>query len=223
MYEFGTRKLTIAQETRAETHGRGARGKPGQWRAKRLMDFFGALVLTVFLAPLLIMTALAIKAGSRGPAIFTQLRTGRDGQQFRILKFRTMQVMEEGDAVVQATPNDSRLTRIGAFLRRTSIDELPQLINVVRGEMSLVGPRPHALLHDDEFGALVADYQLRFRVRPGITGLAQVNGHRGAILSREQIIVRVQLDNAYIDNWSLLGDIRILLKTALGLPFHRAF
>jgi lipopolysaccharide/colanic/teichoic acid biosynthesis glycosyltransferase len=139
------------------------------------------------------------------------------------MKFRTMRVMEDGDDVVQVSPNDERLTAIGAFLRRTSIDELPQLINVLRGEMSLVGPRPHALLHDEEFVTQVPDYNLRFRMRPGITGLAQTSGLRGSIVSPTQIAARVALDNAYIDDWSLACDLKILIRTALGFPFHRAF
>lgn len=222
MYEFDTRKMTVAQEPYDGVAGPVTLGRAAQSPLKRAMDVFGALGLAIFLAPLLLVVAAVVRLNSPGPIIFTQLRSGLGGREFRIYKFRTMTVIEDDEAVRQATRNDARVTRVGSFLRRSSFDELPQLINVLRGDMSLVGPRPHALAHDQQFGAAVSDYHLRFRVRPGITGLAQVTGHRGEIVSLEQLIGRVSNDNSYIDNWSLWADVEILFRTVLTVPFHRS-
>ncbi|RYG97547.1 MAG: exopolysaccharide biosynthesis polyprenyl glycosylphosphotransferase [Alphaproteobacteria bacterium] len=190
-------------------------------RMKRLLDFVGACFAIMLLTPLMIVVAGAIAVDSRGPILFRQNRTGLHGRPFRIFKFRTMTVMEDGATIQQATQKDARVTRVGAFLRRSSIDELPQLFNVVRGDMSLVGPRPHALAHDQHFGALIPDYLERFRARPGITGLAQVRGLRGEIRSLEQMEERVEKDNDYIENWSIWRDVAILVATVVLVPFHR--
>jgi putative colanic acid biosynthesis UDP-glucose lipid carrier transferase len=199
----------------------GVSGIVSESRLKRLMDFSVALAVLVFILPLMLLVTLLIKLDSRGPVFFRQRRTGLKGEQFRIYKFRSMNVLEDGAEVKQAMQNDKRVTRVGAFLRRSSIDELPQLINVLQGDMSLVGPRPHALAHDEHFGGFVPGYYDRFRARPGITGLAQVNGLRGEITSTEQMVQRIELDNAYIEAWSIWGDAGILLKTLVVLPFHR--
>jgi putative colanic acid biosynthesis UDP-glucose lipid carrier transferase len=189
--------------------------------AKRLLDIVAASLLLAFLAPSFVVCALLIKLDSRGSIFFLQRRTGLHGRSFRIIKFRTMTVAEDGAEVVQAKRNDMRVTRIGGLLRRSSIDELPQLINVIRGEMSLVGPRPHALAHDEHFSKLAPDYYGRFRVRPGITGLAQVKGYRGEILEPEQIIQRIEYDNLYAESWSFIMDIKILIGTVLVVPFQK--
>jgi lipopolysaccharide/colanic/teichoic acid biosynthesis glycosyltransferase len=144
---------------------------------------------------------------------FAQNRRGFNGRNFLMFKFRTMTVQENGETIEQATRNDPRVTKIGRLLRAASIDELPQLLNVIRGEMSLVGPRPHALAHDNYFEKLLQDYASRHHVKPGMTGWAQVNGLRGATPSREQIARRVEMDLWYINNWSLWLDIQILIKT----------
>lgn len=188
---------------------------------KRLLDIVLASMLLVFLGPVLLSCALLIKLDSKGGVFFLQRRTGLNGQSFRIIKFRTMSVSEDGDVVVQAQKVDKRVTRVGGFLRRASVDELPQLINVLRGEMSLVGPRPHALAHDAQFASLVPNYFGRFRVRPGITGLAQVRGFRGEVTSVDQIALRVQGDNDYVEAWSIFLDIKILLVTLAVVPFQK--
>ncbi len=172
-------------------------------------------------APLLIGTAIAIKLDSKGPVLFRQRRNGFDGRPFTILKFRSMHVLEDGDVIMQARPNDARLTGIGATLRRRSIDELPQLINVLRGDMSLVGPRPHALAHDDKYSKLIASYAQRQHVKPGITGLAQVQGLRGATPAIEDMQLRVAHDLIYIKSWSFVLDLRILLRTVGAVLRHK--
>jgi Undecaprenyl-phosphate glucose phosphotransferase len=181
---------------------------------KRAMDIAIGLLVLIFFVPVVALTALAIKLdGSRGPIFFVQNRRGFNGRNFSMFKFRTMTVQENGETIVQATRNDPRVTKIGRLLRAASIDELPQLFNVIRGEMSLVGPRPHALAHDNYFEKLLQDYAFRHHVKPGMTGWAQVNGLRGATPSVEQIAQRVQLDLWYINNWSLWLDVQILIKT----------
>ncbi len=189
-------------------------------RCKRSLDVAIALILLVVLAPLLLVLAAAIRLESQGPALFRQRRGGLGGAPFQILKFRTMTVREDGDAVRQARRNDPRATRLGRILRRTSVDELPQLINVLLGDMSLVGPRPHALAHDRQFQALIPSYAGRFALRPGITGLAQVRGYRGEITDLELLSGRTACDLEYIETWSLAGDLVILLAT-LKAPLHR--
>ncbi len=162
----------------------------------------------------MVLTAFAIKLDGPGPVIFRQRRKGFNGQEFVMLKFRTMSVQEDGEVVSQAVRHDPRVTPIGQVLRSASIDELPQLLNVLRGEMSLIGPRPHALAHDDQFQKSVGDYAFRHHVKPGLTGWAQCNGSRGATPSVEDVARRVKLDLWYINNWSLLLDLQILIKTA---------
>ncbi|MBH5369016.1 undecaprenyl-phosphate glucose phosphotransferase [Bradyrhizobium glycinis] len=185
--------------------------------SKRILDIVGASIGLILLAPLILMSAVAVKLDSRGPVLFRQRRNGFNIKQFSIFKFRTMTVMEDGATVVQAQRFDPRVTKVGRILRRTSIDEVPQLLNVLRGEMSLVGPRPHALAHDSHFGQLLSDYAFRHHVKPGITGWAQVNGYRGETARVEQMKGRVDCDLWYINNWSLRLDLKILLLTCLEL------
>lgn len=182
---------------------------------KRVIDVTGALVALLLFLPLLICIALAVRLDSGGPAIFKQRRTGHNGRVFTIYKFRTMTVAEDCAEVRQATRGDHRVTAIGAILRKLSLDELPQFLNVLKGDMSLVGPRPHALAHDDYYGDLIPAYVDRFRAKPGLTGLAQVNGLRGEIQDLRCMRDRIAADNLYIDSWSLGLDIAILAKTAL--------
>jgi putative colanic acid biosynthesis UDP-glucose lipid carrier transferase len=183
-------------------------------RAKRLLDVMGALLALILFLPLMLTIAGLISVESGGPVIFRQRRTGHQGRVFTILKFRTMTVAEDCGDVRQATRNDARVTPLGAVLRKLSFDELPQIINVLRGDMSLVGPRPHALAHDDHYGSLIPGYCDRFRAKPGLTGLAQVNGLRGEIDQPDAMDRRVAADNAYIETWSLRLDLAILARTA---------
>jgi len=182
--------------------------------AKRALDVVLAATALVALAPVLLTISAVIRLESPGPAIFRQRRCGFDNREFVMFKFRTMQVLEDRGPIVQATPNDWRVTRFGRLLRRSSIDELPQLLNVLRGEMSLVGPRPHAIAHDDEYKARIANYALRHHVKPGLTGAAQVAGLRGATPQLSQMERRVERDLWYVDNWSMALDLRILAATA---------
>lgn len=191
--------------------------------AKRAFDVVVALFALFALSPLLLVTALLIKIDSPGPIIFRQTRWGFDDLEFKIWKFRTMTVMEDGAKIVQARRNDARVTRLGRVLRRTSLDELPQLFNVLRGEMSIVGPRPHAVAHDIEYGALISEYALRRHVKPGLTGLAQVMGLRGEIKTPVELELRVQKDLWYISNWSFLLDMKIALQTIFALAIHEAY
>jgi putative colanic acid biosysnthesis UDP-glucose lipid carrier transferase len=181
--------------------------------AKRVTDVgFSALIL-LLLVPLLVFIALAIRVSSAGPIIFKQRRYGLDGKEIAIYKFRTMRVTEDGEQIRQASKTDSRITRVGRVLRRSSLDELPQLINVLQGRMSLVGPRPHAVAHNEEYRKLIKGYMLRHKVLPGITGLAQINGWRGETLNLEDMEARVNYDLDYLRHWSPLLDIKILLLT----------
>lgn len=189
--------------------------------SKRLLDIAGASIGLLLLMPLMLLSAVAIKADSSGPVFFRQRRNGFNAKQFPIFKFRTMTVMEDGATVVQAKRFDPRVTRVGGILRRSSLDEVPQLINVLRGEMSLVGPRPHALAHDDHYGDILAEYAYRHHVKPGITGWAQVNGYRGETSRVEQMKGRVDCDLWYINNWSLVLDLKILVLTFLELTRRR--
>jgi putative colanic acid biosynthesis UDP-glucose lipid carrier transferase len=190
---------------------------PFEHTAKRLMDVTLAGMAVIALLPLLVIVAIAIKLDSPGPVFFRQQRCGFNGRSFRIYKFRTMSVLEDGPSIVQAQLGDKRFTRLGSWLRRTSIDELPQLLNVLNGTMSLVGPRPHAVAHDNEFDKVVRNYAFRRRVKPGLTGWAQVNGCRGPTPTHASIEQRVDFDLWYIDNWSLSLDIAILLRTPIEL------
>jgi putative colanic acid biosynthesis UDP-glucose lipid carrier transferase len=182
---------------------------------KRSIDVLGASVGLILLLPLLLITAITIKLESRGPILFRQRRCGFNGKHFNIYKFRTMSVLEDGSTVNQATQSDSRVTRVGKWLRRMSIDELPQLLNVLSGSMSLVGPRPHALAHDNHFYKVVRNYAFRHHVKPGLTGWAQVNGYRGPTPTEAEIRNRVECDLWYIDNWSLRLDFWIAVRTVL--------
>jgi putative colanic acid biosysnthesis UDP-glucose lipid carrier transferase len=189
--------------------------------AKRSTDLTLAGVALVFLLPFLLLVAAAIFVESGGPIIFRQVRGGLHGRPFTIWKFRTMRVLENGDAITQAQKRDPRVTRLGAVLRKTSIDELPQLWNVVRGDMSIVGPRPHALAHDRYYGNLVAGYATRQCVKPGLTGLAQVEGCRGETSSLNDMARRVLLDVRYIAEWSYWLDIKIIARTAITVLFEK--
>jgi len=183
--------------------------------SKRTIDIIGAGLALTVLAPFLAMAAVAIRLDSPGPILFKQRRCGFNGRAFSIRKFRTMHVLEDGSVIAQATPLDQRVTRVGKWLRRTSFDELPQLLNVLEGNMSLVGPRPHALAHDGQFDKLVRKYAFRRRVRPGLTGWAQIHGCRGPTPTATMVERRVEYDLWYIDNWSLRLDLAILLRTPL--------
>lgn len=180
---------------------------------KRLFDFAFALLVTVFLLSwLLPLLAILIKLESRGPVFFKQLRTGKHGLPFYCLKLRSMRLNDDSDSQ-QATRGDDRITRVGAFLRRTSLDELPQFLNVLRGEMSVVGPRPHMLQHTLHYTKLIDNFMDRHAVAPGITGLAQVAGHRGETREMQAMVERVRADLFYINNWSFGLDVKIVLLT----------
>jgi putative colanic acid biosynthesis UDP-glucose lipid carrier transferase len=191
---------------------------------KSAEDLLLSALILILIAPLLLMIALAIKLDSPGPVFFRQQRMGWNGKIFRIWKFRSMHVHKvENGVIQQAQKNDPRVTRVGAFIRRTSLDELPQVFNVLAGEMSLVGPRPHAIQHDEEYSRRIADYFARHNIKPGITGLAQVRGYRGETRDIEQMIQRVESDIEYINNWSLGLDLSILLRTATALTGRNAY
>jgi putative colanic acid biosynthesis UDP-glucose lipid carrier transferase len=182
---------------------------------KRTMDLALAAAGLMVLWPLLISVALLIRFDSPGPVLFRQTRIGFNGRAFKIYKFRTMTVLEDGPDIRQAGCEDERVTAFGRWLRKTSIDELPQLFNVLKGDMSLVGPRPHAVSHDNEFGRLIGDYAFRRQMKPGITGWAQVSGSRGATPEVDLMNRRIQLDMLYIDNWSIWRDISIIARTVV--------
>jgi Undecaprenyl-phosphate glucose phosphotransferase len=184
---------------------------------KRVVDILCAGTGLIVLLPLLMVTAIAVKLESPGPVLFRQRRCGFNGKIFHIYKFRTMSVMEDGNSVIAAARSDNRITRLGKWLRRTSIDELPQLLNVLSGAMSIVGPRPHALAHDNEFDQIVRNYAFRHHVKPGLTGWAQVNGYRGSIPNLAHLERRVELDIWYIDNWTVGLDIAIMFRTVLAI------
>jgi putative colanic acid biosysnthesis UDP-glucose lipid carrier transferase len=188
---------------------------------KRLEDIvLGTLILTLISVPMLLIAA-AVKLTSPGPVLFRQRRYGLNGKEIRILKFRTMSVCEDGPTIKQAARNDPRVTRLGAFLRRTSLDELPQFLQVLTGEMSIVGPRPHAVAHNEQYRALIHGYMLRHKVKPGITGWAQVNGWRGETDELEKMQQRVQHDLEYIQNWDLFLDLKIIFLTLFGTKQRR--
>jgi putative colanic acid biosynthesis UDP-glucose lipid carrier transferase len=181
---------------------------------KRVFDRLFALAALTALAPVMLVIAVMVKVSSPGPVFFRQKRKGIDGNQFEIYKFRSMKMhKEEAGKITQATRRDPRITAVGAFLRRTSLDELPQFINVLRGEMSVVGPRPHALEHDDIYKDLVKGYMHRYRIKPGITGWAQINGYRGETDRIEKMMGRVKLDLYYMQHWTFWLDIKIVVLT----------
>ena len=192
---------------------------------KEIFDRAFAALALFGLSPVLVLIAIAVKLSSRGPVLFTQYRKGADGRVFKIYKFRSMRVHAERTGVVtQATKDDQRITRLGRFLRRTSLDELPQFFNVLRGEMSVVGPRPHAIEHDELYQKVVNGYIHRYRIKPGITGWAQVNGFRGETDLVEKMQARVEHDLYYLHNWSFALDMRIVVATiAKGFTHHNAY
>lgn len=188
---------------------------------KNVEDFFLGGIILVLSTPILLLLAIAIRLQGKGPILFAQQRHGFNNAVFKIYKFRTMTVSEDGDEIAQAKPDDPRITALGKFLRRYSLDELPQLINVVRGEMSLVGPRPHALAHNHQYARTIENYSGRHKVKPGITGWAQVNGFRGETSENEMMEQRVRYDLAYVDNWSLWFDLKILILTIKAVVFPK--
>ena len=181
--------------------------------AKRLLDLAIAIPALILLSPLFLVLAVLIRRDSQGPVMFRQTRLGLGGVAFQIYKFRTMTVLENGPVITQATKNDVRVTKTGTWMRRTSLDELPQLLNVINGEMSLIGPRPHALAHDRHYGNAIDGYDLRQSVKPGISGWAQVHGHRGETATTSQMRERLAYDVWYARNASLALDIEILART----------
>ena len=181
---------------------------------KRVADVLLSLAILLLITPLMLLIALGVKLGSPGPVLFRQRRYGLDGEEIVVYKFRSMTVCEDGDSIRQAGRQDGRVTRFGAFLRRTSLDELPQFINVLQGRMSIVGPRPHAVAHNELYRSLISGYMIRHKVKPGITGWAQVNGLRGETETVEKMRQRVHYDLEYLRNWSLAFDLRIILRTA---------
>lgn len=180
---------------------------------KNVSDFVFATLILILLSPVMLGIALAVKLTSPGPAIFKQRRYGLNGEEIIVYKYRSMTVSEDGKNVVQATKNDQRITRIGNFLRRTSLDELPQFINVLQGRMSIVGPRPHAVAHNELYRKLIKGYMLRHKVKPGITGWAQVNGLRGETEVLEKMQARIECDLEYLQNWSIWFDTWIIIRT----------
>lgn len=183
---------------------------------KRVEDIVLGSLILLLISPVMLTIALAVKLTSRGPVLFKQRRYGLNGQVIEVWKFRSMSVLEDCEYIPQAQKNDPRVTRLGAFLRRTSLDELPQFINVLQGQMSIVGPRPHAVAHNEQYRKLIHGYMLRHKVKPGITGWAQVKGWRGETDTIEKMEMRVQYDLEYINNWSILFDLKIILMTVFG-------
>ncbi|WP_448683462.1 undecaprenyl-phosphate glucose phosphotransferase [Pseudomonas nicosulfuronedens] len=188
---------------------------------KRIEDVVLASLILLLIAVPMLLIAVAVKLTSRGPVLFRQTRYGMDGRPIRVWKFRSMTVMEDGAAVIQASRNDCRITPLGAFLRRTSLDELPQFFNVLLGDMSVVGPRPHAVAHNEQYRRQVSRYMLRHKVKPGITGWAQVNGWRGETDTLEKMQKRIEFDLDYIENWSVWWDLKIVLLTLFKGFVHR--
>jgi Undecaprenyl-phosphate glucose phosphotransferase len=188
---------------------------------KRVEDIVISSLALLLLWPVLLVAAIGVKLTSKGPAIFKQKRHGFNNQVFEVYKFRSMRMQDDdGGAVKQATRHDTRITAIGKFLRRSSIDELPQLFNVLKGDMSIVGPRPHAVQHNDEYGAIISQYYARHNVKPGITGWAQVKGFRGETDTIDKMHKRVDADLYYIEHWSLLLDLKVIVMTAMTVLFH---
>lgn len=189
--------------------------------AKRLSDIVLSLLILVLISPVLLAIAIGVKLSSPGPAIFKQRRNGLDGEEIIVYKFRSMRAMDNGPVVRQATRDDPRITGFGAFLRRTSLDELPQFVNVLQGRMSIVGPRPHAVAHNELYRQLIKAYMVRHKVKPGITGWAQVNGHRGETNTVDKMQARVEYDLEYLRNWSLGFDLQIIARTVKVAFFDR--
>ncbi|HMN76849.1 MAG TPA: undecaprenyl-phosphate glucose phosphotransferase [Burkholderiaceae bacterium] len=188
---------------------------------KRASDVVLASIILVLISPLLLAVAIGVKLSSPGPVIFKQRRNGLDGEEIIVYKFRSMTTQDNGSVVVQATRGDPRITRFGAFIRRTSLDELPQFVNVLQGRMSIVGPRPHAVAHNEQYRAIIKAYMVRHKVKPGITGWAQVNGHRGETDTLDKMKARVEYDLEYLRNWSLALDLQIIVRTIRLVLFDR--
>ena len=188
---------------------------------KRLSDIVLASVILVLISPVLLAVAIGVKLSSPGPIIFRQKRNGLDGEEILVYKFRSMRAQDNGAVVKQAIKGDSRITPFGAFIRKTSLDELPQFINVLQGRMSIVGPRPHAVAHNEEYRKLIKAYMVRHKVRPGITGWAQVNGYRGETETIDKMQARVEYDLEYLRNWSLGLDLQIIIRTVRLMVFDR--
>ncbi len=180
---------------------------------KRFEDLVLSSLILLLISPVLLAVAIGVKLSSPGPIIFKQNRYGLDGKPIQVWKFRSMRVMDNGSHVQQATKGDPRVTRFGAFIRRTSLDELPQFFNVLQGSMSIVGPRPHAVAHNEQYRTIVNRYMLRHKVKPGITGWAQINGWRGETDTLDKMEKRVQFDLDYIHRWSLWFDLKIVFLT----------
>ncbi len=189
---------------------------------KRLEDIVVSIIILTFISPILVIIALLVKLTSPGPIIFKQQRYGIDGKGIAVWKFRSMVVMENGDKVIQATKGDARITKLGGFLRKTSLDELPQFINVLKGDMSIVGPRPHAVAHNEQYRKMISGYMLRHKMKPGITGWAQINGWRGETDTLEKMEKRVEFDLEYIHNWSLALDLKIIFLTIFKGFIHKS-
>jgi len=188
---------------------------------KRLSDVVLASLILVLISPLLVAIAIGVRLGSPGPAIFKQRRNGLDGEEIVVYKFRSMRTQDDGAVIRQATKDDARITPFGAFLRRSSLDELPQFINVLQGRMSIVGPRPHAVAHNEQYRQLIKAYMVRHKVKPGITGWAQIHGHRGETETIEKMQARVEYDLEYLRNWSLGLDLQIIVRTIKLVFFDR--
>jgi putative colanic acid biosynthesis UDP-glucose lipid carrier transferase len=188
---------------------------------KRFTDIVLATLILILISPILLVVGIGVKLSSPGPAIFKQRRNGLDGGEITVYKFRSMTTQENGPNVRQATKDDPRITPFGALLRRTSLDELPQFINVLQGRMSIVGPRPHAVAHNEEYRRLIKAYMVRHKVKPGITGWAQVNGHRGETDTIEKMQARVEYDLEYLRNWSIGLDLQIVVRTVRLMFFDR--
>jgi putative colanic acid biosynthesis UDP-glucose lipid carrier transferase len=180
---------------------------------KRASDIILSTLILILISPVLAAIALGVKLSSPGPVLFKQRRYGLNGQEVLVYKFRSMRVTEDGPVIKQATKDDPRVTRFGAFIRRTSLDELPQFINVLQGRMSIVGPRPHAVAHNEMYRKLIKSYMIRHKVRPGITGWAQVNGLRGETETVDKMKARIEYDLDYLRNWSLSLDLQIIWRT----------
>lgn len=189
---------------------------------KRIEDIILSIFILLFISPVLLLIAAMVKFTSSGPVIFKQRRYGMDGRAIEVWKFRSMSVMEDGDKVVQAKKGDTRITSVGAFLRRTSLDELPQFVNVLKGDMSIVGPRPHAVAHNEQYRKLINGYMLRHKMKPGITGWAQINGWRGETDTLEKMQKRVEFDLDYIRNWSVWLDVKIVFLTIFKGFIHKS-
>jgi putative colanic acid biosysnthesis UDP-glucose lipid carrier transferase len=188
---------------------------------KRISDVILASIILILISPILAALAIGVKLSSPGPVIFRQKRNGLDGEEITVYKFRSMRTMDNGAVIKQATKGDPRITPFGAFIRRTSLDELPQFFNVLQGRMSIVGPRPHAVAHNEQYRKMIKAYMVRHKVKPGITGWAQVNGHRGETDTIEKMEARVEYDLEYLRNWSLGLDLLIIARTARLMFFDR--